>query len=92
MPNRQNSAKKPVEAESDAISFFSFEKSGFYWLIKHSVYNFIVHLDWRMSRLCHADFWMERLPQLLDLPVSLKAFPVAAVVCPAATAEPEYAI
>jgi len=38
-------------------------------------------------------FWLERLPQLLDLSVTLEALlPVAAVVLPAATAEPEYAI
>jgi hypothetical protein len=37
-------------------------------------------------------FWLERLPQLLDLSVTLEALPVAAAVCPAATAEPDYAI
>ena len=47
---------------------------------------------WSMNCLCHADFWLERLPQLLDLPAPLKASTVAAVVSPAATAEPEYAI
>lgn len=47
---------------------------------------------WSMSCMCHADFWLERLPQLLDLTVTLEASPVAAVVAPAATAEPDYAI
>jgi len=47
---------------------------------------------WSMSCMCHADFWLERLPQLLDLPAPLEASPVAAVVSPVATAEPEYAI
>lgn len=47
---------------------------------------------WSMSCLCTADFWLERLPQLLDLPAPLKATPVAAVVTSAATAEPDYAI
>jgi hypothetical protein len=40
---------------------------------------------WSMSCMCHADFWLERLPQLLDLSVRLEASPVAAVVSPAAT-------
>jgi len=40
---------------------------------------------WSMNCLCDADFWLERLPQLLDLPASLKA-------SPAATAELDYAI
>jgi hypothetical protein len=26
---------------------------------------------WSMSCMCHADFWLERLPQLLDLPVKM---------------------
>jgi len=47
---------------------------------------------WSMSCMCHADFWLERFPQLLDLSVPLEASPVAAVAAPAATAEPEYAI
>ena len=47
---------------------------------------------WSMSCLCTADFWLERLPQLLDLSVTLKAAAEAAVVSPAATAEPDYAI
>jgi hypothetical protein len=42
--------------------------------------------------MCHADFWLERLPQLLDLSFTLEALPVAAVVSSAATAEPDYAI
>jgi len=37
-------------------------------------------------------FWLERLPQLLDLSVTLEALPVAAAVSPAATAESDYAI
>jgi hypothetical protein len=37
-------------------------------------------------------FWLERLPQLLDLSVTLEASPMAAVVSPAATAEPDYTI
>jgi len=47
---------------------------------------------WSMNCLCDADFWLERLPQLLDLPAPLKASPLAAVVSPAATAEPDYTI
>jgi hypothetical protein len=47
---------------------------------------------WSMSCMCHADFWLERLPQLLDLSVTLEALPVAAVVSPAATAEPDHVI
>jgi hypothetical protein len=47
---------------------------------------------WSMNCLCDGDFWLERLPQLLDLPAPLKALPVVAAVSPAATAEPEYAI
>ncbi len=43
---------------------------------------------WSMSCMCTADFWLERLPQMLDLSVPLKALPVVAVVSPAATAEP----
>jgi hypothetical protein len=42
--------------------------------------------------MCTADFWLERLPQLLGLSVTLKASLVAVVVSPAATAEPDYAI
>jgi hypothetical protein len=42
--------------------------------------------------MCHAVFWLERLPQLLDLSATVEASPVAAVVSPAATAEPDYAI
>jgi hypothetical protein len=30
-----------------------------------------------MNFLCHADFWLERLPQLLDLPAPLKASTMA---------------
>ncbi len=45
---------------------------------------------WSMSCMCTADFWLERLPQLLDLPP--EACPVAAAVSSAATAEPEYVI
>jgi hypothetical protein len=37
-------------------------------------------------------FWLERLPQLLDLPVTLEVLLVATVVSPAATAEPDFAI
>lgn len=47
---------------------------------------------WSMSCMCTADFWLERLPQLLDLPSTLEASTVAAVVSLAATAEPDYAI
>jgi len=47
---------------------------------------------WSMSCMCLADFWLERFPQLLDLSVPLEALPVTAVVPPAATAEPNYAI
>jgi hypothetical protein len=47
---------------------------------------------WSMSCMCDADFWLERLPQLLDLSVPLEASPVAIVVSPAATAEPDCAI
>jgi hypothetical protein len=47
---------------------------------------------WSMSCMCHADFWLERLPQLLDLAVTLEASPVATVVSLAATAEPDFAI
>jgi len=47
---------------------------------------------WSMSCMCHAVFWLERLPQLLDLSATVEASPVAAVVSPAATAEPDYAI
>jgi len=47
---------------------------------------------WSMNCLCDADFWLERLPQLLDLTAPLEASPVTAVVSPAATAEPEYGI
>jgi len=47
---------------------------------------------WSMSCMCRADFWLERLPQLLDLSVTLEALPVAAVVLQAATAEPNYTI
>lgn len=47
---------------------------------------------WSMSCMCTADFWLERLPQLLGLSVTLKASLVAVVVSPAATAEPDYAI
>jgi hypothetical protein len=47
---------------------------------------------WSMNCLCDADFWLERLPQLLDLPPTLDESPVAAVVSPAATAEPDYAM
>lgn len=42
---------------------------------------------WSMSCMCRADFWLERLPQLLDLPVPLEALAVDAVVSPAVTAE-----
>jgi hypothetical protein len=42
--------------------------------------------------MCHADFWLERLPQLLDLSVTLEASSVTAVVSSAATAEPDHAI
>jgi hypothetical protein len=42
--------------------------------------------------MCHADFWLERLPQLLDLSMTLEASLVAAVVSPAAIAEPDYVI
>jgi hypothetical protein len=37
--------------------------------------------------MCQADFWLERLPQLLDLSVTLQVSPVAAVVFPTATAK-----
>jgi len=47
---------------------------------------------WSMSCMCMADFWLERLPRLLDLPLPLEALPVATVVCLAATAEPDYTI
>ncbi|HTX21140.1 MAG TPA: hypothetical protein VMD27_04640 [Candidatus Aquilonibacter sp.] len=47
---------------------------------------------WSMSCLCHADFWLERLPHLLDMAVPLEASSVAAVVSAAAIAEPDYAI
>lgn len=47
---------------------------------------------WSMSCMCRADYWLERLPDLVGLSVTLEAFPVAAVVIPAATAEPDYAI
>jgi hypothetical protein len=47
---------------------------------------------WSMSCMCHADFWLERLPQLLDLSMTLEASLVAAVVSPAAIAEPDYVI
>jgi hypothetical protein len=47
---------------------------------------------WSMNCMCDADFWLERLPQLLDLPSPLEATSVAAVVNPAATAEPYYVI
>jgi hypothetical protein len=43
---------------------------------------------WAMNCLCHADFWLERLPRLLNL--SIEAIPVAAVVFLAATAEPNH--
>jgi hypothetical protein len=42
--------------------------------------------------MCTADFWLEQLPQLLDLSVTLEVLSVVAVVSPAATAEPDYAI
>ena len=45
---------------------------------------------WAMNCMCNADFWLERLPRLLNL--SLEALGVAAVVSLAATAEPDYAI
>jgi hypothetical protein len=47
---------------------------------------------WSMSCMRTADFWLERLPQLLDLPSTLGALPVTAVVSLAATAEPDYVI
>jgi hypothetical protein len=39
-----------------------------------------------------ACFWLERLPQLLDLPVTREASSVAAIVFSVATAEPDFAI
>ncbi len=47
---------------------------------------------WSMSCMCMADFWLERFPQLLNLSVTLEVLPVAAVLSPAATAEPDYAL
>lgn len=47
---------------------------------------------WSMSCMCTADFWAERLPKLLNLVFPLEALPVVAVVSPAVTAEPDYAI
>jgi len=47
---------------------------------------------WSMSCLCNADFWMAKLPHLLNVPSLLKASSVAAVVSYAATTEPDYEI
>jgi len=40
---------------------------------------------WSMNCMCTADFWLERLPQLLDLSATMEALFTA-------TAEPDYLI
>lgn len=59
----------------------------------HAVTRRKYHFNrWSMSCMCTADYWLERLPMLLGALASPEAFPVAAIVSPAATAEPDYAI
>jgi hypothetical protein len=59
----------------------------------HAVTRRKYHFNrWSMSCMCTADFWIEQLPKLLNLPFALEALSVAAVVSPATTAKPDYAI
>jgi hypothetical protein len=47
---------------------------------------------WSMNCMCNADFWLERLPALLDLSVTVEASPVAGVVSQSVRAELDYGI
>jgi hypothetical protein len=46
----------------------------------------------RMPLFGTTTFWLERLPQLLDLTIRLGVSVVTAVFFPAVTAEPDYGI